>query len=408
MPSLRSLVRAVVCASIAQTVIAAPNSTACNANNCLRALRRFGSTSYAKISTDCAGYSWATGTPSVVTVYETITATETLTTVAVATEAKTVVETSYQVVTETNSESTVIVAQSYPDPFKAGVTARAIAARDFTPGPIPTYASACTSGERYVSACSCYGIPVGVATILSTTTVLEHVTETTYITSSVFTTEEVAETVVEPTTTTVNVEYTSFAMAITSADEGFPYDKFGPNSSQTGVYVDMTFGRWEFWGDVGTSSIRQPDGRIYYPHLGTRWYHYCTSSYLVGSTGQYYSAPSGSMFVNSFDSASAGTPGQELSCNWGSDNVIHCSCTVDGVAYTKMTYHRNETHPVAEFTLRSGSLPATGEWQLYAKAITSEYCQDAGEDDEECWAWNNADGAIWTSWKSRRSLHRKI
>lgn len=307
--------------------------------------------------------------------------------------------------TKTESDSTVLVTQTYPDPFSGGVTARAIAARSCsTTSPVPSYASACTSGERYASACSCFGVLASVATTASTTTVTEHVTETTYITSSiVVTTEEVTETVVEPTTTTVNVEYTAFAVAVTSADEGFPYEIFEP--SQTALYIDMTYGVWEIWGGRGGSSIRQPGGKVYYPDNGARWYHYCTPTYE--DAGEVYRAPTGSMFINSFPDASTSITGQEVYCNWGSDNVLHCSCTVSGVVYNKMTYHADfGSTEKTELLFRSGPLPATGEWEVFAKAITTNHC--AGDTGFQCKGWHDPnDAPIWTSWKNRRSLGRK-
>ncbi|KAK6509637.1 hypothetical protein TWF481_004370 [Arthrobotrys musiformis] len=405
MPSLRTLVGAAFCASIAQTVSATINPTACYADNCLRALRGLASKSYERVSTDCSGYVWATVTQSVVTAYATQTDTVTLTTETEIVIPETVYETSVQVVTETRSDSTVLVTQTFPDPF-AGVTARGIAGRTLsTTSPIPSYASACTSGARYASACSCWGVLASVATDASTTTITERVTETTYVTTpNNAATVEVTQIVTEATTTTVNVEYTAFAIAVTSADEGFPYERFEP--SQVALYIDMTYGVWEIWGGRGGSSIRQPDGRIYYPDNASRWYHYCTPTQVNEDTGETYEAPAGAMFINSFPGASASISGQELTCNWGSDNDLHCSCTVSGVVYTRFTYQTDNT-PLSEVMLRSGDLPATGEWEVFAKAITTNHC--AGNTGLQCQGWHDPnDAPIWTSWKNRRSLGRKL
>ncbi|KAF3180953.1 hypothetical protein EYR41_003372 [Orbilia oligospora] len=403
MPSFRTLVGAAFCASIVQTVTATPNPTACYADNCLRALRGFGSKSYAQVSTECSNYVWSTVTAqSVATVSETSTVGTTITT-----EIREVVyETSYEVVTETNHDSTVLVTQTYPDPFSS-VNARAIAARTLSiESPIPTYASACTSGARYASACSCYGIFPSVATVASTTTVIELVTTTDYVTTSdTAATEDVTQTVVESTTTVVNVQYTAFAVAVTSADEGFPREIFEP--SQTALYIDMTYGIWEIWGGRGGSSIRQPDGKVYYPNQneGGRWYHYCTPTYVDTDTGEVYQAPTGSMFIDSFPGASPSITGQEVYCSWDSNSDLHCSCTVAGTTYTKMTYHADNTEKT-ELLLRSGALPA-GEWEVFAKAIATNHC--AGNTGSICDGWHDPnDVPIWTSWKGRRSLGRKI
>ncbi|KAK6534158.1 hypothetical protein TWF281_005493 [Arthrobotrys megalospora] len=407
MPSIRNLVGAAFCASIIQGVTATPNPLACHADNCLRALRGLASKSYAQVSTDCSNYVWTTVTQSVVTVYETSTETATLSTEIEYTAAETVVETSYEVVTETASDTTVIVTQTYPDPH-LGVTARAIAVRCDSTGSapdFPSYASQCTSGARYASACSCFGVPASVATAGSTTTVIEYVTETEYITSSVaVATDAVTQTSVEVSTTTVNVEYTAFAIAITEADDGFPYDRFPPG--HTSLYIDLTYGPWEVWGAGGGSSIRQPDGKVYYPDARQRWYHYCTDSYVDTDTGEVYQAPTGAMFVTSFGSTSLSIAGQEVYCNWGSDNVLHCSCTVNGEAYTRMTY-RDDSTILNEVLLRNGAIPAgpPAEWEIVAKAIITNHCANNGFN---CAGWHDPSYApIWTEWKKRRSLGRR-
>ncbi|MCJ1400014.1 hypothetical protein MMC11_003217 [Xylographa trunciseda] len=129
----------VIC-GLAAAAAAATTTSACNADNCLRAVRASSFPTRAGAA-DCSSYFEATVTP----------ATSTITTTATVT--------------------------SFANKRRRGLNAEpALEARQVTvvPSAIPTYASACSGSARYSSACSCIGVTATTstaATPLTTVTV---------------------------------------------------------------------------------------------------------------------------------------------------------------------------------------------------------------------------------------------
>ncbi|KAK6329952.1 hypothetical protein TWF718_003379 [Orbilia javanica] len=393
MPSMRKFIGLTVCAWAAH-VAATPNPYACNADNCLRALRGLASKSYDRVSTDCSKYVWttATGAPATVTETSTIIQTET----AETTESVTI--TSYETVTSTAGASTILIKEPNPDPH-AVAKARGLSPRDAT-SPVPTYASACTSGARYASACSCFGVPASVATVdPSTVTVFEHTTTVITTTS----TDLSSTTVVETSTSTVGgdaVEYTAFAMAVVATGPNFPTE--WNDAGETKLYAgsDGPYA-WFVRSHPLLPVIRQPDGKIYIPRYGQRAYYYCRQAY----DDWYEVNLPGAMTFSVSWSGVFGTEGVEAYCNWGADKIIHCSCTVNGVLYDKMSY-REDRSGYSEITLRSGAIPANlAEAEITAVAITAQNCGDSTPGWMGCQGWTNPnDTPPWTQQTKKRSL----
>ncbi|KAF3223694.1 hypothetical protein TWF679_000131 [Orbilia oligospora] len=395
--SARIFVGAVLCAWLAN-VAATPNPNACHANNCLRALRGLASKSYDRVSADCSNYVWTTmteTTPATVTEISTVTEVE-------ATEAiETITETSYEIVTSTVAAITILVTETNPDPH-AAVTARDFDTRNCasTENPIPTYASACTSGAGYASACSCFGVPASVSTVVPpAATIVEEITTTITTVSSAV----VHSTTTSTSTSTVGgvVEYTAFSLAVTETGPNFPRQWNPPGETKLYIYSGGIYA-WEVTGTPGTSMILQDDGRMYVPYNGKRAYYYCRQAYddwtekVLPGAMSFAPRPPEFFF----------TLGQDVTCSWGEDKIIKCSCTVDGVVYDKMTY-REDKGIYAEVTLRSGPIPAgLAEAEITAKVYAAKQCQANSEPDGTgCVGWINPnDTPVWTQWKKKRSL----
>ncbi|KAF3317025.1 hypothetical protein TWF173_001031 [Orbilia oligospora] len=396
--SARIFVGAVLCAWVAN-VAATPNPNACHAKNCLRALRGLASKSYDRVSADCSNYVWTTMTeaaPATVTEISTVTKVETTETI------ETITETSYEIVTSTAAASTILVTETNPDPH-AAVTARDLDPRNCASAenPIPKYASACTSGAGYASACSCFGVPASVSTVAPpAATIVEEITTTIITVSSAV----VHSTTTETSTSTVGgaVEYTAFSLAVTETGPNFPHEWNQPGETKLYINSDSV---WRVRSTPGPSMILQDDGRMYVPYHGKRAYYYCRQAYddwteqdLPGAMS-FSPSPPGSFF----------SLGQDVTCSWGEDKIIKCSCTVDGVVYDKMTY-REDKGWYSEVTLRIGPIPAgIAETEITAKAYVAKQCQaNSVPDGTGCTGWIDPnDAPVWTQWKKKRSLRFK-
>ncbi|MCJ1353139.1 MAG: hypothetical protein MMC33_003124 [Icmadophila ericetorum] len=152
------------------------NAAACNADNCLRAVR---ATSFPTRDglADCNSYLATTITPDPTTFTATATATQTVATVTVSPD------------TESESERKRIAR-----PRRNLVEGRAAIRGRQNPrggrggGGIPTYASACSGSVRYSSACSCVGanvVTVTAAQLSTTVTGTVTVSETATVTTTV-------------------------------------------------------------------------------------------------------------------------------------------------------------------------------------------------------------------------------
>ncbi|MCJ1400083.1 hypothetical protein MMC11_003286 [Xylographa trunciseda] len=165
-------------AFVAVGAAAAPTSTACNANNCLRAIEasafptRHG-------TADCSSYFLTAVTPATSTVTATATA---FTTTTIPIPNTTTVE----VVVPLSPTAPAASLQKRYDP--AALVRHptvSLAPRQVTvkPSAIPTYASACSGAVGYSSACSCIGVTAAQTTVPAPTTTLT-VTRTSTVTVS--------------------------------------------------------------------------------------------------------------------------------------------------------------------------------------------------------------------------------
>ncbi|KAK6525592.1 hypothetical protein TWF281_010648 [Arthrobotrys megalospora] len=199
---------------------------ACNADNCLRAVRatQFGSRGF----NDCLSYWQTTYTPPTQTQYTTETAPATVTETLTLTTTTTV---PVSLTVQTPSTSTVTLPTTFTNIQTMGIQFNK---RQQLPGPvqqgntIPSYASACSGTIRYSSACSCIGIstistitaPSPVTLLTETTTETATETVTTYIQTDSLTTTVATVTVPSILPSTVYSGPTAtvslFALQITS------------------------------------------------------------------------------------------------------------------------------------------------------------------------------------------------
>ncbi|KAK6531807.1 hypothetical protein TWF694_002974 [Orbilia ellipsospora] len=149
-------INAIVTASL--TLVIAVSAAACNADNCLRALRATNTPGRSvQASADCSSF-WATTITPSTKVYTTT-----------ATVSETIISTTYSYVTDlvhqtasTNVLSTVQVSLSGTTTVVAPVpinsSAPTLKKRVAATSGIPTYASWCSGAARFTSACSCIGV----------------------------------------------------------------------------------------------------------------------------------------------------------------------------------------------------------------------------------------------------------
>ncbi|EWC46696.1 hypothetical protein DRE_04183 [Drechslerella stenobrocha 248] len=156
---------AVVFAAFAASVLAVPTNQGCNANNCLRAVRKTNLPEASDTRTaDCNSYLSTTVTPATVTETSTIHVIET---------------------THVNADTTTTVDLTV-------TTTETKKKRDVTVTPTvtPTYATACSGVDAYISACLCIGatgtaITVAAPTTVTTSTIVDSTTTITDFTGTV-------------------------------------------------------------------------------------------------------------------------------------------------------------------------------------------------------------------------------
>ncbi|KAI9740804.1 MAG: hypothetical protein M1835_003123 [Candelina submexicana] len=173
-------------AAFGGAILECTGTTACNADNCLRAVRATAATRLPQASSDCSSFLKATVTPATVT----STASTTTTTTVVSTVTQT--QTTYSII---GDGSQVTARDALPEPsIEARINSPnapqlgrrddvkipspnkespvTLAARQATvvPSSVPTYASACSGTVRYSSACSCIGVTATTSTAPAPTT----------------------------------------------------------------------------------------------------------------------------------------------------------------------------------------------------------------------------------------------
>ncbi|OLN97778.1 hypothetical protein CCHL11_07926 [Colletotrichum chlorophyti] len=128
--------------SLATLPTLAVRATGCNADNCLRAVRatRYGTATMAIRMEECSSFLAVTETPAP---------------------------------TLMPRDSTVFVTETNIETLTANIT-QTLVRRQVTSEPLPTktipsYASACSNEERYISACSCYGATASTTTVPAST-----------------------------------------------------------------------------------------------------------------------------------------------------------------------------------------------------------------------------------------------
>ncbi|KAK6499073.1 hypothetical protein TWF481_011642 [Arthrobotrys musiformis] len=390
MHSLKQIL--LVTAFVAQAS-ATVNPTACNADNCLRALRGLASKSYSQVSSDCSHYVYSTVVPDIVTVYDTSTVSVQVTlpsnipyTNTVETSVGTKTETEYGVSTETSGTiAMVTVTGELP---AVTVKKRALKERSCVTT-IPSYASACTSGARYASACSCFGVPAktitaGVAT--TTSTVVVSVTETLYTTVSVAVHTEYITVPLETETTIV--ESATTVTAATSTNTVFALVEIeGPNLDGRLWMPQLTQGWMQFYfADVSIPFVRDHDGRVYFGQLGARWYGYCEH----GSTTAFFDPGEGNdaaviHFYRRFIQSSDGVNllGTELYCDFGANEDISCHCTTPEGEWKNFMYG-----PYSLIQLsKEGYVYGPGEGKITFKTYkprNQDYCGPDSESNAVC------------------------
>ncbi|KAK6531975.1 hypothetical protein TWF694_003138 [Orbilia ellipsospora] len=324
------------------------NPTACYADNCLRALRGLASKSYTEVSSDCAHYVYTTETPLAVTVFATATVScsTTLTTEVPYTSTKTVdggvsVETVYGIITQTGPPTTIIA--TVPDTVSGTPQPQpqTLKKRDST-SPVPIYASACTSGARYASACSCFGVPASIATANPSTVTW---TITTSVTATFYTTNPVVDATITvtlpPVNQTVSVVSTTTEVATAIFTAFSVLEVAGPNLDGR-LWFAQESPAWQFYfADTAEAFVRDNNGRIYLGQLGARWYGYCV--YAGGSAvfdpGEGNDAVAVSFYSNGRSSTNGVTfDGTELYCDINTNYILNCSCTTPEGHWTNLMY----------------------------------------------------------------------
>ncbi|KAL2066152.1 hypothetical protein VTL71DRAFT_2223 [Oculimacula yallundae] len=248
---------------------------ACDADNCLRAVRNTAPAFSGKGTADCKSFFQATSTPPTLTFtatsYVTIlpdattgivtnTATITpdiVTSIISITEISTPVPTT-AVITETSVITSTVTINGEP----AALTKRQAAT--FPPLRVPAYASACAGVLKYANACSCIGVPRSTitATAPSTTTtatvLVTALPSTVLVTQPATTTLSTVTTVVtslttltlDPSTTTVSSTQTDFT-TLTSTnipDPTAPACATVPTTcASPKFYIQVTEGSGDGW-----------------------------------------------------------------------------------------------------------------------------------------------------------------
>lgn len=206
---------------LAAGVAAAPATSTCNADNCLRAVR---ASAFPTVlgTRDCSSYLLATVTPATSTSTVTVTISPTSTFSVTVTNTQTLIDS--VTATSTATVTDTITITSDVDITSTVLQFPSLAPRQVTvqPSHIPTYASACSNSVRYSSACSCIGVtkstttaatPVTVITVTATAVkdltlthtssalATSYVTETAFATNTLDVSTTVTDTVTAATTT---------------------------------------------------------------------------------------------------------------------------------------------------------------------------------------------------------------
>ncbi|KAF3216295.1 hypothetical protein TWF106_008471 [Orbilia oligospora] len=210
---------------------------------------------------------------------------------------------------------------------------RALKERHYTgTSPLPSYATPCSSGVRYASACSCLGVPASIVTVAGSTTTS---VVTLYNTETIYTTNSVAvdtEYITVPTRTeTKNIESTATIVSASATNTVFALVEVEGPHSDGRLWMPQVKPWWQFYfDDTSHPLVRDSDGRIYFGQLGARWYAYCEH----GSTTAFFDPGEGNdaavvHFYRRHIQSNAGVVllGTELYCGFGVNEDISCRCT---------------------------------------------------------------------------------
>ncbi|KAK6523876.1 hypothetical protein TWF281_001842 [Arthrobotrys megalospora] len=284
---MRSLT--LVLSLLASSALAHCSSTtlrACNANNCLRAVR---ATNSPTRTLDCSSYFKTTVTPAIVTHtdYVTVTSTysETLSLTETNTEFATLTNDVFETATVTESITTTITVSPPAAPSKVKRQQTVI------PSSIPAYASSCPDAAAYSSACSCIGVVATTITVAApSTTVTETIsqpitiTETSQETITITTTDAtVSKTLTVSTETVTTAVATETATAcIFQLQSGLPgqYIQFRPAPAEGG----LTHAQFTTERSDASRLIIAPNGRLLRQGGSAAFIYQPDSSYLSGFT----------------------------------------------------------------------------------------------------------------------------
>ncbi|KAF3146729.1 hypothetical protein TWF703_004000 [Orbilia oligospora] len=375
---------------------ATTNPTACNADNCLRALRGFSSKSYAQVSSDCSNYIYSTVALEVVTEYDTTTIpvrvtlpTNILYTTTEETSFGVETKIEYDITTEISFRN-IMVTVTGEAPIPAPTEKkRALKERHYTgTSPLPSYATPCSSGVRYASACSCLGVPPSIVTVAASTTtsvVTLYNTETLYTTNSVAVDTEYIT--VPAGTETKTIESTATIVSVSATNTVFALVEVEGPHSDGRLWMPQVMPWWQFYfADTSHPLVRDSDGRIYFGQLGARWYAYCEH----GSTTAFFDPGEGNdaavvHFYRRHIQSNAGVVllGTELYCDFGINEDISCHCTTPEGEWKDFMYG-----PYGLIQLsKQGYQYQSGEGKLVFRAYrprVGDYCGPESELNAVC------------------------
>ncbi|KAK6352610.1 hypothetical protein TWF730_009430 [Orbilia blumenaviensis] len=251
---------------------------ACNANNCLRAVRATNSPSR---TLDCSSYFKTTVTPATITHtdFTTVTFTEEEAIYLTETETEFATLTEQLYITDISTEKTTTTITVAPPTPPAKVKRQETA----IPSNIPAYASPCPNAAAYSSACSCIGVVATTITLdAPSTTVIETVSETVTLVETIrvdatITTTDMTETQTSTISTTkTEVETARATACIWQLQNGLPgqYVQFRFTSD---LHPGFTIPRFTTLRSDATKFIISPDGRLSLADGGT------LTTYRLGS-----------------------------------------------------------------------------------------------------------------------------
>ncbi|KAK6523437.1 hypothetical protein TWF281_001419 [Arthrobotrys megalospora] len=254
--------------------------------------------------------------------------------------------------------------------------------------PVPSYASTCTSGARYASACSCFGVPASIATVgasTTTSTITVSVTETVYTTNSVAV-DTVYITVPAGTETTTIASTTTVVSDFATNTVFALFEIEGPHSDGR-LWLAQVLPYLQFYfDDTADPLIRDHDGRVYHGQLGDRRYGYCEYGMSSGwfDPGEGNDAATIRFYQRNLQS-SAGTTllGNELYCDFVPGDRISCRCTTPEGVWTKFFYGPAGIIQLSkeDYVYRAGEGPLTFKT---VKPRESDYCGPNTEGNAVC------------------------